>query len=409
MNDFMAWLYTLPGNPMFAGLTGATVIGGLLVIARQLPAQLLHWLLMGVSAQVTVKSQDPVFWWVVNWLSVSTYGQSARRMRLESVVGSHYPQLGGQESEVRYVLSPADGRHWFFYRGALVVVHRGKEGSPGGSSQTWAREEIHVRAFTLRSRDYIARLIEEAQLSLKSDDDSTRVHHNRQWDWSEATLIPRRPVESVVLRAGVSDALLTDAKTFMESKQWYRDRSIPWRRGYLFYGEPGCGKSSIAHALASHFGLNVAVLSLAAVAGDGALRNLMTSMPPRCLLLIEDIDAAFADREGKDAELVTFSGLLNAIDGIAAAEGRILVMTTNHVEKIDPALRRPGRSDVELHIELADEDQAARMFVKFFPSRTDLAGTFARQNAGASPASIQGRLMLCRDSADAACGQMEAA
>lgn len=410
MNEIAAWLTSLPGNPMFAGLTGATVIGGALVLARQLPLKLARWALMGISAQVTVKSQDPVFWWVVNWLSISTYGRTARRMRLESVSGhsGDVPALGGESrEEVRYVLSPADGMHWFFYRGALVVVNRGKEGSPGGNSQTWAREEIHVRAFTVGSRQYIARLIEEAQQSLKSDDDSTRVHSNQHWDWSVATLVPRRPIESVILRDGLSQMLINDAQTFFASKQWYRDRAIPWRRGYLLHGEPGCGKSSIAHALASHLGLNIAVLSLASVAGDTALRALMQCMPPKCLLLIEDVDSAFAKREGKDSEYVTFSGLLNAIDGIAAAEGRILVMTTNHLDKIDPALRRPGRSDVEVNIELADEAQARRMFLRFFPEQSDLAELFAQRNAGQSPAAIQGVLVANRADALAACEAMK--
>ena len=409
MTEFTAWLMSLPGNPMFAGLTGATVIGGLLVVARQLPMKLLQWALMGVSAQVTVKSQDPVFWWVVNWLSVSTYGRKARRMRLESVSShsSDAPALGDSRSEVRYVLSPADGQHWFFYRGALVVVNRGKEGSPGGNSQTWAREEIHVRAFTIGSRQYIARLIEEAQQSLKTDDDSTRVHSNQHWDWSVATMVPRRPIESVILREGLAQMLVNDAQTFFASKQWYRDRAIPWRRGYLLHGEPGCGKSSIAHALASHLGMNIAVLSLASVAGDTPLRALMTNMPPKCLLLIEDVDSAFSKREGKDAEYVTFSGLLNAIDGIAAAEGRILVMTTNHIDKIDPALRRPGRSDMEVKIELADESQAKRMFLRFFPEQAELADTFAKINAGRSPAAIQGVLVANRADALAACEAMK--
>lgn len=406
MNEIAEWLVSLPQNPMFAGLTGATVIGGLLVLARQLPMKLAHWALMCVSAQVTVKSQDPVFWWIVNWLSVSTYGRTARRMRLESVIGGagDEPRIGSVSQEVRYVLSPADGMHWFWYRGALVVVNRGKEASPGGASQTWAREEIHVRAFTLGSRNYIANLIDEAQQSLKTDEDSTRVHSNEHWNWSAATLVPRRPMESVILREGLAQMLVADAQTFFASKQWYRDRAIPWRRGYLLHGEPGCGKSSIAHALASQLGMHIAVLSLASVAGDAALRALMQSMPPKCLLLIEDIDAAFAKREGKDvAEAVTFSGLLNAIDGIAAAEGRILVMTTNHVDRIDPALRRPGRSDVEVEIKTADESQARRMFLRFFPERDDLAGLFAARHVGRSPAAIQGVLVASRADALAAC------
>lgn len=401
MTEVWTWLASLPSNPMFSGLTGATVIGGLLVLARRVPLQLWQWFLMAISAQVTVKSQDPVFWWMVNWLSASNYGRSARRMRLESVV-SHDAAPGQPEGEAKFVLSPADGQHWFFYRGALVVVSRGKEGSPSTSTQSIAREEISVRAFTTDSRAFMARLIEEAQQSVLQDDESVKVYHHQTYGWCIPIKVPRRPVDSVILRDGVMESLAADALKFLSSRQWYRERCIPWRRGYMLHGEPGCGKSSIAHALASHLGLNVAILSLSSVVGDGHLRELMLALPARTLLLIEDIDSAFAQRDGDDAKQITFSGLLNAIDGIAAAEGRLLVMTTNHIDKIDPALRRPGRSDVEVLIELADVEQARRMFLRFFPHQQSGAWEFGLQHAGSSPASIQGKLMAHRDGADVA-------
>lgn len=406
MEQIVAWLVALPSNPMFAGLTGATVIGGALVLARQMPLRLARWVLSGISAEVTVKSQDQVFWWAVNWLSESKYGGAARRMRLESTGASSddAPRLAGAANipVVNYVLSPADGVHWFFHRGALVVIVRGKEGG-GTAGHQMQREEITIRVFHHRGRQYLRDVIEEARRSVAPDDESMRVYTNDQWNWQAATTVPRRPIESVILRHGVAESLIRDADTFLKSKQWYRDRSIPWRRGYLLHGEPGCGKSSIAHALASHLRMNVAVLSLASVCGDAALRNLLNSMPPRCLLLIEDIDAAFAKREGKEVELVTFSGLLNAIDGIAAAEGRILVMTTNHADKIDPALRRPGRADMDVHVELADASQAKRMFLRFFPGSEDLADAFAARHTGRSPSAIQGVLVANRADAIAAC------
>jgi chaperone BCS1 len=415
MGEFTAWLMTLPSNQMFAGLTGATVIGGALVLARQLPVRIARWVLSGISAEVTVKSQDQVFWWIVNWLSESGYGKTARRMRLESTGASSddAPRLAGaaHQSVASYVLSPADGRHWFFHRRTLVILQRGKENS-GAAGHQQLREEITLRVMSFRGRAFLADLIDEARRSVASSDDSTKVYSNDAWNWQAASSVPRRPMESVILRQGVAEMLVQDADTFLKSKQWYRDRSIPWRRGYLLYGEPGCGKSSIAHALASHLRMNVAALSLASINGDAALRNLMNNMPSRCLLLIEDIDAAFASREGKESELVTFSGLLNAIDGIAAAEGRILVMTTNHADKIDPALRRPGRADAEVVIDLADKSQARRMFLRFFPDSEDLADAFAARQVGRSPSAIQGVLLANRADAIAACehaAELEAA
>jgi chaperone BCS1 len=409
-HDIYQWFISLPSNSMFAGLTGATVIGALLVMARQLPLRLARWILLAVSAQVTVKSEDPVFWWIVNWLSESDYGRSARRMRLESKTthsdDSPSPAGSNEQEQMTYVLSPSDGMHWFFHRAALLVVSRGKEsGGPGGHAMR-AREEITVRAFSLRARTVIAELIQEARDSLVPSDSITRVYTNQDWGWNTPLEVPRRPISSVILRAGVAESLVADAKQFFEHKQWYRDRAIPWRRGYLLYGPPGCGKSSIAHALASELGMNIAAMSLASVVSDTALRSLMLSLPRRCLLLIEDIDAAFVKRESKDTEFISFSGLLNVIDGIAAAEGRILVMTTNHIEKVDPALRRSGRTDIEQLIDVADERQAKRLFLRFFPEEEELAGAFSKGYAGQCPAAIQGALIANRTDAEAACVAM---
>ena len=63
---------------------------------------------------------------------------------------------------------------------------------------------------------------------------------------------------------------------------------------------------------------------------------------------------------------VTFSGFLNALDGVASGEERIIFMTTNHVEKLDPALIRPGRVDLMEHIDDASPEQARRLFERFF-------------------------------------------
>jgi chaperone BCS1 len=68
---------------------------------------------------------------------------------------------------------------------------------------------------------------------------------------------------------------------------------------------------------------------------------------------------------------VTFSGLLNALDGVRSQEGRILMMTTNHREKLDPALLRPGRADVHVELNYASVKQMKGLFKKFFPDSTD--------------------------------------
>ena len=126
----------------------------------------------------------------------------------------------------------------------------------------------------------------------------------------------------------------------------------------------------------------------------------MAATPEGSLLLLEDIDCVFTNRKAASSESkVTFSGLLNAIDGVAAGEGRMLCMTTNHPEKLDPALTRPGRADVHAEIGLPDREQISRLFLRFFAERAlnqganDNAAHFARLvREGVSMAALQGHL-----------------
>jgi chaperone BCS1 len=112
--------------------------------------------------------------------------------------------------------------------------------------------------------------------------------------------------------------------------------------------------------------------SLHSIKGVGdKLAALLTKLPKRTLLLLEDADAAFVNRRQRDADgysgaTVTFSGLLNAMDGVAAGEERIAFLTTNHIDRLDPALIRPGRVDMMLRIGEATRYQAAQMWDRFY-------------------------------------------
>lgn len=209
--------------------------------------------------------------------------------------------------------------------------------------------------------------------------------------WRRLENRPMRPIDTVFLRRGAREQVVADVRDFIEAESWYRKRGVPWRRGYLFHGPPGTGKTSFITALAGELEVPLCVLSLSGPRmEDETLLSLLNSAPSKAIILIEDVDAVISNgvpwldvpeeqdplRKMHAASKLTFSGLLNAIDGVAAQEGRLLMMTTNHVEKLDPALKRPGRTDVVIEFGLADEDQCGDMFRSFFedsfPSKDDL-------------------------------------
>ena len=146
---------------------------------------------------------------------------------------------------------------------------------------------------------------------------------------------------------------------------------IPYRRGYLLHGPPGSGKSSYIQALAGALNYDICVLNLSERGlADDKLIHLLSNTPERSFVLIEDIDAAFNKRvqtsEDGYQSSVTFSGFLNALDGVASGEERIIFMTTNHSERLDPALIRPGRVDLAVLIDDASPKQARRLFERFY-------------------------------------------
>jgi len=201
----------------------------------------------------------------------------------------------------------------------------------------------------------------------------------------------RKRIETVVLKKRIKGKLLKDIKEFLDqtSQRWYSNRGIPYRRGYLLYGPPGTGKSSLSKAIAGHFGLDIYILNLSTI-NEANLTSLFAKLPSRCVILLEDVDAVSSNRDAETEDSrqtlapsrerklasgkVSLSAILNVIDGVASQEGRILIMTTNHITHLDKALIRPGRVDEKVELGLADKEMTADIFrLVFKPVKGDVA------------------------------------
>lgn len=194
--------------------------------------------------------------------------------------------------------------------------------------------------------------------------------------WQKERCMRKRHLDSVILPPKAASAVLDDARAFLDAsaREWYLKHSIPYKRTYLLYGPPGCGKSSLINAVASEFECNVCMLSLADPdLKDDGLRQAMQRVPKRSVICFEDCDSIFNHHREKEerACMVTFSGLLNALDGIGDPCGTIFFLTTNHRERLDPALIRPGRVDVQVPIDYATDEQVAKTLLRFYEDATD--------------------------------------
>ncbi|KAG7954731.1 hypothetical protein I3843_11G035000 [Carya illinoinensis] len=201
---------------------------------------------------------------------------------------------------------------------------------------------------------------------------------NRGIMWSSIFFEHPANFERIGLDPETKQEIVDDLLTFSKSKDYYEKIGKPWKRGYLLFGPPGTGKSTMIAAMANLLGYDVYDLELTAVKDNTELRKLLIETTAKSILVIEDIDCSLdltgqrqsktkkssddddvneiPKKEAKEEEKsnkVTLSGLLNVIDGLWSACGgeRLIIFTTNFLEKLDPALIRSGRMDT--HIELS--------------------------------------------------------
>jgi len=245
-----------------------------------------------------------------------------------------------------------------------VVVSDGEQ----AGKDRFKPDEIVFTTYSLAGQQHLLGEIDQVVQRVRQVGRTPVFRMLNSWgDWQRLDDLPRRDLDSVVLAADQRERLVADVAEFLGAEQEYLRRCIPWHRGHLYEGPPGTGKTSVARAIASHFGLDVWYLPLSDLQKDCDLLGAMSRIGPRSMLLLEDADVFHATRQRNDDEKgVTLSGLLNALDGIATPHGLLTVLTTNTLDVLDPAVIRPGRVDLVEHFGLADRDQITRLLERWY-------------------------------------------
>lgn len=301
------------------------------------------------------------------------------------------------------------GLHYFFLKGTLCLLYKSikTDCHNGGVIKT-----LHLTILT-RNLNKIQDLINEIVSYDNSAQDYIEIQNNDHYDyWYEPRKIPKRSLNSIVIDKKIKTNLLEDIQSFLGKEEFYRNKGIVWKRGYCFHSVPGAGKSSLIRAIASEFDIKIYALDLSAV-NDTTLRSLLTglnkfSTPSLIgkksykikdsvrLLVIEDIDAIFDGRENKvEGSKLTFSGLLNVLDGLNSTSGLITIITTNHLEKLDPALIRSGRIDKVIKLDLPTDDLIREMIGRFITASSEQEQVFTeiKSEGLVSMAQIQDKLI----------------
>ncbi|KAL2131090.1 hypothetical protein VTI74DRAFT_5564 [Chaetomium olivicolor] len=467
-------------------LTAAALMGAASSGAQSLQetgSKIYWWIVRFLTASISIAGNDRLNREVLNWLGAHVLHKKGTRIltaNSEMIRNDawSYRRVSQERNDyhhekrmpVQYL--PTFGTTWFVHKRNLFMVRRiptssshfhsswtrtpdEYAGAPEGDEplvvMCLGRSVGPIKRFLNTCRDFADKQ-REAYITVRI---SKRTYDEK---WDTTILRPLRPLETVHFDEKIKDALVADIANYLDinTRKFYNGRGIPYRRGFLLYGPPGTGKTSLSLALAGRFGLELYLLHMPSVRDDSVLEKLFTSLPPRCLVLLEDIDAVGIkrrpprryrddeddtddsdkddDKSDSDSDLdrgrssCTLSGLLNVLDGVASQEGRIVLMTSNFAEKLDKALVRPGRVDKMIYLGHISQRSSELMFLRMYAPDADgpapadravclpedqlkqLALAFSQKipNEVFTPAQIQGYLLNYRNSPLDAAGHIEA-
>lgn len=218
--------------------------------------------------------------------------------------------------------------------------------------------------------------------------------------WS-TTRCKARNLNTVITSNDVGNEILMFIREFSESKDWYVNRGIPYKTSVMLYGPPGTGKTSIIKAIATETKRKLYVINLNTVT-DSSFSDLVCSIRPDSILALEDVDCigSFKSRLGHNevteepaignetnskpvnpddagsekSNRLNLSTVLNVIDGVKELNDLVIIMTTNHIENIDPAILRKGRTDLSIEVKQLDSEAVNKYSLLMYGKPVDFVG-----------------------------------
>ncbi|OAA63264.1 mitochondrial chaperone BCS1 [Niveomyces insectorum RCEF 264] len=344
-----------------------------------------NWVGSYFTTTLHVPSNDEAYDMLSNWTLSRNFADRARsflitvqRRRLEYALFPPNTSKSPLNAAKSLSFSPWNGSVVFWYKNQPLLFRYWEKENQFSTEENVSVSCLGWSSAILRE---LFRECREEYLRLIQNKTAMFEYGNRGWQRSTARDV--RPLSTVIMSKKEKKELLEDVESFLdpESRQWYSRRRIPYRRGYLLYGPSGTGKSSLSFSIAGCFHLDIYNICLSNISEDD-LQQAFKKLPEKCVVLLEDIDAVSAAQSRAKGDVsrkygmasrgkVSLSVLLNAIDGVASPEGRVLIMTTNYLEKLDSALIRPGRVDKKVQFRLADKDMATELFYIIYKQSED--------------------------------------
>lgn len=358
LSNFDIWASDqIANNEFLIGMVTTAVLTMGAYLTRTLPRRFIGFLYKMSTTEITFNSDD------------DNFDIFAEYVLKHVIVKSFQRTYNLQFDDGKNILSPGYGNHFGWVLRRPCWVNRSMM---EGSATDKFKEQLTLTVAG-RSRKRLERILMGSKefIEAKTSGESVvKTYINSNDWWSNLGTRPKRTSESIILEDGVWEGIEATIDKFLASEDDYLSKGIPYHLGIFLDGKPGCGKSSLIHVIASHYDRNIRYLDLNSVRSEHDLYEIVGKDWSNDILVIEDIDATRVqtDRDGDDeGRLFTLnlSTLLNVLDGIASPHGMIVLATSNHKDRLDPALIRKGRFDYQVEIGYLSWNMWMKMCVKF--------------------------------------------
>lgn len=396
----------LQSNAISQGAIVAGIVMGIVTWGKSIPGRLWRGFTKLTTIDVRYNSDSPDYETISRYITQHVVKDTFSRNFIFQTETKFDHEEWREVTKARG-LTAGYGKHLGIYKRRPVIVDRFVD----DSANTSKFKEHTVITFLTRSKKTVYAFSEELARAAGANIDTFEnvpVHINSGSYWSKMGKRPLRRMESVFTANDAGNKMVRAIREFEEQKEEHHRLGLPHHLGFMLHGKAGCGKSSLIHAVATETERSIYYLNLGSVNNDSDLTSLLSGNRDwsKIILAIEDVDAAGVkvnrtptgvegkaknkNKEQVEAEEsgpVSLSALLNVLDGLLCPDGLVVIATTNHHEKLDEALKRPGRFDhtIELGpLGYADFSRMATMFgkpVEQFDVANDVKMTGAQMRA----------------------------